>query len=67
MKDDPHGEGIDKFLILSPGDRYLRLFKSVTPHPHIQVDRRVWNRINASLPDTYLIPDDRIIHLMKNA
>ncbi|HUC93811.1 MAG TPA: hypothetical protein VMS09_17645 [Paenibacillus sp.] len=43
------------------GDLYNRIFAVQTSNPEVVVDYTVWNRIFASLPRDYLLPDLPVI------
>ncbi|SFS88065.1 hypothetical protein SAMN05428962_3431 [Paenibacillus sp. BC26] len=54
-----------RFASLVSANRYNRFFL----HPHrtirLKVERRVWDRIAAELPSSYLAPDSDVVHHMK--
>lgn len=43
------------------GDLYNRIFVVQTSNPEVAVDYGVWNRIFASLPKEYKVPDLPVI------
>lgn len=50
---------MDAFLVI--GDLYNGLFATQTSDPDIMVDYRVWNKIKATLPSDYKLPDPTIL------
>jgi hypothetical protein len=46
------------------GDLYNSLFAIQASNPSLMVDYEVWNRIKASLPTGYLIPDPYIMNAL---
>ncbi|SEN04490.1 hypothetical protein [Paenibacillus sp. OV219] len=54
-----------RFVSLVSANRYNRFF--LTPHRTIRlkVERRIWDRIAAELPPSYLAPDIDFVHHMK--
>jgi hypothetical protein len=46
------------------GDLYNSLFAVQTSNPDLMVDYEVWNKIKASLPAGYTIPDPLIMNVL---
>jgi hypothetical protein len=46
------------------GDLYNSLFATQTSNPSLMVDYQVWNKIKASVPTGYQIPDPYIMNVL---
>ncbi|MDQ0049676.1 hypothetical protein J2T18_003981 [Paenibacillus polymyxa] len=49
------------------GDLYNRIFEIQQSHPDLKVDYAIWNRINTSLPEDYMLPDADILKRLKQS
>jgi hypothetical protein len=58
----PKGENYMSKIVI--GDLYNSLFAIQASNPSLMVDYEVWNKIKASLPVGYILPDPLIMNTL---